>query len=148
MRQPYLISGEGGPVFQPAPQPRPPRFLRAIMVAWLAGGLLFVLWRFAGTKPSDAGKDTPPPQLAIGSDDLLHHMETANAKLVTADAALRRAEDQISRTAATLDRNYLFVEKRRLDNAVSTSAEGRSSLQQARQEVDLILNSIKEHNSK
>jgi len=75
-------------------------------------------------------------------------METANAKLVTADAVLRRAEDQISRTAATLDRNYLYVEKRRLDNAVSTSAEARSSLQQARQEVNLILNSIKEHNSK
>jgi len=148
MRQPYLISGDSGPVFQPAPQTRPSRFLRVLVVVWLLGGLSFALWRFVSTKSPDAEKNVPPPQLAVGSDDLLHHMETANAKLVTADAVLRRAEDQISRTAAALDRNYLYVEKRRLDNAVSTSAEARSSLQQARQEVNLILNSIKEHNSK
>ena len=151
MRQPYLISGESGPNFQPVPQPRQPRFFRALVVIWLLGGLSFALWKFSGKPASEAVKTVPPTSplpVTIGSDDLRHHMEATNAKLVAADAVLRRAEDQISKAAATLDQNYLLVEKRRLDSAVSTTAEARRSIQQARQEVDLILNSIKEQNSK
>ncbi|HZP17924.1 MAG TPA: hypothetical protein VFB00_08170, partial [Terriglobales bacterium] len=92
----------------------------------------------------------PPANAATGSaisDDLLVHMEGVGVKLVTASANLHRAENQVSRSLPGVERNYLLVEKQRLESALASAEAARRDLEQTRQEFDLILNSMKkEHN--
>ena len=151
MPQPYLISGESAGSFQPVRAAKSSsQFVRTLVLMWLLGGIGFGIWKFGMSKrPLDAATKSPNAAMtAISAEDLLHHMEGVNTKVSEAAARIRRADDQISRSLPTIDRNYLFVEKQRLRNALAANEAARRDLEQARQDSDLILNSLKEHETK
>ena len=152
MRQPHLIAGESGGSFQPAPvRTRSSQMVRILVFAWLLAGLGFALWKFGVSRDKPIEIPAPTPKAAvtvISGEDLLHHASAVNANLNQAAARLRRSEDQISRSIPGIDRNYLFVEKQHLQNALAATEAARRDLEQARQDSDLILNSLKEHETK
>jgi hypothetical protein len=149
---PYLIPGEGpGPnPYQPLPRPPRSSLLKVVIAVWLLAGAGFVTWKlgFATSKPAATTPVIEPSPtaispIAISAEDLLHHTDAVNRKLTEATARLRRAEDQISRTLPSMDRNYLLVERQQLQNALSATEAARRDLEQAREDTNLILNSLK-----
>ncbi len=152
MKSPYLI---GGNVQDPASyQPPPsrsgsPRFLKLFLALWLIAGLGIAVWRIGPARSQPAELASAPPKtsaVAIGSDDLMHHVADVSAKVDASATRLHRAEDQISRTLPALDRNYLPLERQRLETALSSTESARRDLEQTRQELDLIFSSLKEKN--
>ena len=151
MRQPYLISGDSASSFQPVPTRPRSQIVRILVFVWLLAGLGYGLWKFGVGR--DRTTETPVPSTkdvvtAISTEDLLHHMAAVNAKLNDAAARLRRSEDQIDRSLPGIDRDYLFVEKQHLQNSLAATEAARRDLEQARQDSDLILNFLKEHEPK
>jgi len=152
MNRPYLIPGNGqGPAsYQPPPiRSGSPRFLKVFLTFWLIVGLGIATWRIGSThaKPAETAAALPKVlAVAIGSEDLIHHVAAVSAKVDASVTRLHRAEDQISRTLPALDRNYLPLERQRLENALSSAESARRDLEQTRQELDLILSSLKEQN--
>jgi hypothetical protein len=158
MRQtPLLHGGTFGAA--PSPQSLPPRssrFIRILLVVWLVAGLGFVGYKSQPTKSKPVEAATlpvsppvPPPVLAISTEDVLGRMTTAEAKITAATASLRRAEDQMARVVPSLERNYLWVEKNRLETAMTLTEAARREAEESRWEFDLLLNLLrKEHDSK
>ena len=157
MSQPYLIVGSGsppGPYVRPRNGPSP--MLKVLVLVWLIGGIVGVAWAMGllGAKsiPSSAApvpEATSVPRHAISVEDLLHHVEDVKTRLDNTTARLRRTEGLIGQTLPTLERNYLSLERRRLGDAVSITEAARRDLEATRQEIDLILNSLKkEHELK
>ena len=153
-RQPLLIPGEAFPS-QLSTQARPssglPRLLRVFVALWFLAGLgyfAFFLHSHSG-KPAQAATLDPRQPTAISTEDLIHHMDLANTKLSDASARILRAEDQVQRALPGVERTYLLVEQQHLKNAYALTEAGRRDVEQARQEFDLILNSLrKEHELK
>jgi len=124
--------------------------VRALVLLWLLAGAGFGVWKF-GTSRIPTEITAPPAKTAMAAislEDLLHHMDAVIANLSEATVRLRRSEDQISRSLPGIDRNYLFVEKQHLQNALAANEAARRDLEQARQDSELILNSLKEHETK
>ena len=84
---------------------------------------------------------------AISNEDLLHHMDTVTEKLTEAATNIRRAQDQVARTLPSVERNYLLVEKRRLESVLGMTEAVRRDLEQGRQEAELIRNSLKKEHA-
>jgi len=152
MNSPYLIPGnvQAPASYQPSPsRSGSPRFLKVFLSLWLIAGLVLAIWRIGlgHAKPADIVAAAPKmPSVAIGSEDLIHHVTDVSAKVDVSATRLHRAEDQISRTMSALDRNYLPLERQRLETALSSTESARRNLEQTRQELDLILSSLKEKN--
>ena len=153
MNQTPLLSG---PPFGPAPfaqtrsQARSPVLLRIVIVMWLLGGLAFLAARLTGNKHQAAEASPHTEQLitAGSAEDLLHHVDAVMEKTALAGAYLHRAEDQVSRALPGVTRNELLVEKRRLENSLAAIEAARRDLEQNREDLELISNSLKEHTSK
>jgi hypothetical protein len=148
-----LISGPsfGPSPFTPTrPQARSPRLLPIVIVMWLLGGLGFLAVRLAGNKHQtvEASPHTEQPITAGSAEDLLHHVDAVMEKTAVAGADLHRAEDQVSRALPGVTRNGLLVEKRRLENSLAAIEAARRDLEQNREDLELISNSLKEHTSK
>lgn len=145
--QPYLISGESAGSFQPVRAGKSSsRLVRTLVLIWLLGGLGFAVWKFGVSKRATeaAAPAATAATTALSTEDLLHHMDGVNTKISEAVSRLRRADDQIFRSLPAIDRNYLFVEKQHLQHALAANEAARRDLEQARQDSDLILNSLKE----
>lgn len=154
MNRPYLIPGEapvGSPYMTAATSGSSRRspLVTAVVVVWLLAGLGFLVWKLGLATTADI--PVPVAGLSIiprGTQDLAHHIDAVSAKITEAETKLRRAEDLVSRTLPAITRNFLFVEKQHLQSAVAANAAARRNIEEARQEVDLILNSIKETETK
>lgn len=152
MNRPYLIPGEA-PVSSPyvsgSDRSRRSPLMTAVIVVWLLAGLGFFVWKIGFAKTADIPASVTAPSIrAGGTQDLAHHMEAVSAKIMEAETRLRRAEDLVSRTLPAVTRNFLFVEKQHLQTALAANEGARRNIEEARQEVDLILNSIKETKTK
>jgi hypothetical protein len=149
MNQPFLLPGDSstsGVHNQLSRSSGFSKWLRAFVLVWLLGGVALLAIRLqpVKTKPSEA---TAVPvrnaRTAISLEDLLHHMEATSRVLDTAAQKVRRLQDQIDRALPSMERNYLLVEKHRLESAVAISESARRDLEECRQQFDLILNSLK-----
>src|ERR1700680_1289980 len=155
MREPFLIPGRTlgeTPSSQLPAAPRGSRLLRFFFVIWLLAGIGFLGVKMQSGRSKPVENTVQPKHqtlTAISTEDLLHHMDNVNVRLANAAAKIRRAEDQIARALPSVERNYLLVEKRQLENAMDISEAGRRDLEQSRQDCELILNSLrKEHELK
>jgi hypothetical protein len=156
MRQLPLISGplnyDASPATPFAPPSRPSRLLRTFVVVWVLAGLVFMAIKLMPSNrgPADiAARSSEPAVTAISTEDLVHHVDLVTGKLTEAAANIRRAQDQVARTLPSLDRNYMLVEKRRMESAAAIIEAVHRDLEQSRQEADLISNSLKkEHELK
>jgi hypothetical protein len=145
MRQPYLLSGDHVFGLDPASKPRRMTLLRVFVVLWLLGGMTFLLSKlWDNRKEAETRSDANNP-VAAPTDDLVHHLEVVNSDLQSAISALHQMDGQISRTVESFDREFMLVERRRLASALTTSAAARRRLEQARQEIDLVVNLKKEN---
>ena len=84
----------------------------------------------------------------LGTDDLVHHLEAITSNLAGAEGQVRRTENRITSAMPAVERNFLYVEQRDLANALSANGAARRDLELARQQVDLILKSVKEYQTK
>ncbi len=141
-----------GPLYASTPSPQfpvdrgPSRFLRAFVLVWLVGGMGFLAVRFGLGRHSSSNPSPQPiqaPITAISTEDLVHHVDSVNDKVAHSAANLRRAQDQLVRTLPSLDRNYMLTERRRLENALAITESIRRELEQSRDEIELIDNSLK-----
>jgi hypothetical protein len=143
MRPNLMLPGE----YQLAELPprRSPRMVRFLVMAWLLGGLAFLIWKLGvGTRePPPTNAVSHPPITAISSQDLVHHVNAVNERLANAGAKLRKAQEQLERTLPSVERNDLLVEKQHLENAITMTKAARLDLEQGREDTDLILNSLK-----
>ncbi len=143
-QQPLLIAGEtfgASPASQP---PRSSRLLRIVVIAWLLGGLAFLLVRFGfgAHEPARPATQQAKPPVPIASEDLLHHLDAFNDEVATAAAKLRRTEDHIA-SLPGVQRNFLLVEKNHLENALAITEAARRDLEQSRRDFEIVLNSLK-----
>jgi hypothetical protein len=67
---------------------------------------------------------------AVSTEDLLHHMDVVNVKLLAATARLSRAEAEILKTLPIIERNYLLVEQQHLENALAATEAARHDLEE------------------
>ena len=154
MPQPYLIAAD--PTASPYQRPLSGRGfpVKTIIVLWLLAGAGFLTWKLGFSSPKTLPAKGAPitetniPKLAIGTDDLIHHLETVNDRLTDAESRLRRAEERVAKTLPSMDRNYLYVERQELHNALAASGAARQDIEMAREQSDLILKSIKEYQNK
>jgi len=150
MSEPHLISGPSlGPtpfITQTRPQPRSARLLRIFVFLWLLCGLAYLAFWLTGNKHQTTGPapHTEHPITAGSAEDLLHHVDAVMEKVAAAAANLHRAEDHVSRALPGVVRNDLLVEKRRLENSLAAIEAARRDLEQNRQDLELISNSLKE----
>jgi hypothetical protein len=70
-------------------------------------------------------------------------MEAVSSEVEDATAKLHRAEGDIAGSLPAVRRNSLFVEQRRLDNALAITEAARQQLERSRQQFELVLNSLK-----
>jgi hypothetical protein len=156
MRQTPLLPGTLGAAPLPSqvsPPMRSSRFIRMALAVWLIADLGFLVYKaqVTKTKPVEAQATLPtsPPVATISTDDVLQRMSTAEGKIAVATANLRRAQDQMTRLLPSLERNYLWVEKNRLETTLTMTEAARRDAEEARWELDFLLNSLrKEHDSK
>lgn len=101
----------------------------------------------------DAKQPAPSPEVVKPSpveipvadaEDLLHHLETAEARTQRAAEGLARSEQWLARVRPSLDQNYLTVEKWRLDTASAILEWARRSAAQAREELEITRNLLRE----
>ena len=78
------------------------------------------------------------------AEDLLHHLETAEADAQAASEGMRRSEEWLARVRPGLDQNYLAVEKRRLDAANAVLESARRSVAKAREQIETTKNLLTE----
>jgi len=152
MNQPSLLPGSS---FGPSPAQVPPSaspagWFRVLLTIWLLAGLALLVWKLGSSVPNPGASSSKtaaelrrPPVTAISIEDLLHHLDTGNSKLLGATERIRRAQVQITRTLPSIERNYLLVEKQRLDAALADSEIARRGLEESRQEFELVLNSLR-----
>src|SRR5437016_5418267 len=111
MNHPYLIPGAGpGPSpYQAGPgRSRPTPGMKAIMILWALAVVGLLIWKleFSQARPVETVKTTSIPTIALSADDLLNHVNDVAVTLDKTTPKLHRAQDQITRTLPTMDRNY------------------------------------------
>ena len=94
--------------------------------------------------PPTAGKAPPVGIPMADAEDLLHHLESAEADTQAASEGMRRSEEWLARVRPSLDQNYLAVEKRRLDAANAVLESARRSVAKAREELETTKNLLRE----
>jgi hypothetical protein len=113
------------------------------------GGIAFLAVRLTGNKrQAEASPHAEQPITAGSAEDLVHHVDAVMEKTAIAGANLHRAEDQVNRALPGVARNDLLVEKRRLENSLAAIQAARRNLEQNREDLELISNSLKEHTTK
>lgn len=147
MNEPYLIPGSG---FTPHPtsrlRPRSGSKLLGVVIAiWLLGGVAVVIYHWLPSASSPTERTPGNAILPGDAADLFHHASAISENLTTATTKLRRGQNQIGQTIQALDREFLPAEKRRLDLALASLEAARRDVEQSRQDLELILTSLKEH---
>ncbi len=140
-QQPYLLPGQAGSI-RPRRAFLPVAFLAVFALAFCGGG--YLLWQRLAPADASPKPDSLPPrenqiqtldQAAI--DDLLLHLRNANQNLVSITEAVKRTQQRIDSVLPALDRNYLDIEKRRLQMAQASLEEIRQKTARAAEELDV-----------
>lgn len=144
MNQPFLLPGSASPTpFQPSGRTTPFPLLKIVLALWIVAGLALLGWKMT-VRSSKSQPQTSSIPTALNLEDLEHHIDALNNNVNDATGQLRRVEVQIAHAIPGVERNYLSVEKRALENALSALAIARRDLEQSREHGNLIANSIKE----
>ena len=73
-------------------------------------------------------------------EDLLQHLQNADAKAFKASTELQRSEQWLARISPALQNEYLAGEKRRLDVATAVLESARQSVEEAREQLEITKN--------
>ena len=149
------ISGETPLPLPRAPKPRPlyGSSLWLFLFLCSAGGYALLKY-WPSILPGNDHKDAVPPPTAgkalpvtiptADAEDLLYHLESAEADAQAASEGMRRSEEWLARVRPGLDQKYLAVEKRRLDAANAVLESARRSVAKAREELETTKNLLRE----
>ena len=149
MSYPYLIPGEVSLRSRYSDSRPHSPFLKIVVAVWLLAGVALIVWKITlhSSEPSTVTvQPVPvPPVTAITSEDFVHHMEIITDKVTGTIVRLNRVQDQITYSLPAVERNRLWLEKQKLQTALATTQAAHRDLEEARQNTNLILNSLKEH---
>lgn len=144
----YLkIPGETPLPFQRPPQPRlnVKALVVLVLFSLLCAGGFFLAKYWRSLLPPTETSEASVPRVAkpvsstipmADTEDLLHHLEAADAQALQAEAEMKRSEQWITRISPALEMNYMSGEKRRLDAGLATLESARQSVEQAREELE------------
>src|SRR5437870_3492368 len=136
------------PAFQPSRSPSRPRpgvarvFLLFFLLL-LGGFAVVTYWPSSVSRTREASAPAVSADRAIPvalSEDLLRHLESAIGGMSGAAAEIKRSQDWTGRIVPTLEKNYLAVEKRRLEAAEVAANSARRHIEETREELMTIRN--------
>jgi len=94
---------------------------------------------------------TAPATVALRvaqAEDLLAHLENAAAAHEKAIAEVNRSQQWMNRVAPSLAHEYMRLEKTRVEAAEAASRSARQYVEQARQELEIVKNLLRERTEK
>ncbi len=139
--------------------PPPPKSSRVVssipwlLVAALAALLLLQLYKAQTLQINPAPAVTAAVASRISmpeTEDLLRHLDASDTNIRKALDEMNRSEQWMERIAPSLDHEYMQMDKKRLQAAVSASVLARRNMQQSRDELGiardhLLGRTIKDH---
>ncbi len=152
----YLrIPGETPLPLPPLPRPRPAfsGLVAVVLFSALCAGAYMAVKYWRSLSPPSNNNDAPLPVMIkptsatipmADAEDLLHHLESAEADTRAASEGMQRSEEWLARVRPGLDQNYLAVEKRRLDAANAVLESARRSVAKAREQIETTKNLLTE----
>jgi hypothetical protein len=139
------------PVFHPS-KPRPAAkgmaFLVFVAVFCACG---YAVVKYGPAMLGSSGRNDPAPPTAPATsnetaipmaevEDLLQHLQNADAKAFKASTELQRSEQWLARISSALQNEYLAGEKRRLDVATAALESARQSVEESREQLEITKN--------
>jgi hypothetical protein len=127
-----------------------------LLAVCCACGYGFLKYGTTILRPGDHKASEPPPVTAAPVstalpaaevEDLLQHLQNADATAFKASSELQRSEQWLARLSPALDEEHLSAEKRRLDVARAALESARQSVEKTREQVETTKNLLKERSN-
>src|SRR5262249_24450782 len=124
------------PPSSPGSGPTKLALMVVLLILGVFGFVRYGLPVLSGNQPAGPSLSAQEPAIpASVSEDLLRHLESAISSAAGASAEIQRNHDWAERIVPSLEKNYLGVERRRLEAAQVAAESARRQIERTREDL-------------